>query len=196
MTVCFATNNAHKISEVQALLGGGIRLLSLKAIGCEAELPEETDSLEGNSQQKAQFVFKNFHCSCFADDSGLEVFAIGGEPGVHSAHYAGPERDAAKNIEKLLRKLEGITDRRARFRAVITLTTPGVMRQFEGSVPGVILTAPRGSGGFGYDPVFLPDGYSQTFAEMTVGEKNKFSHRAVAVNQLVDFLKHHPAALH
>jgi XTP/dITP diphosphohydrolase len=187
--VTIATNNRHKLEEIQAVLRDGVVLKTLGDIGCNEELAEDQDTIEGNSFQKADYVFKNYHVECFADDTGLEVSALNGAPGVHSARYAGPQRNPEDNIDLLLRNLSNQTDRRARFRTVITLITKdGTVNTFEGIVNGTILKERRGKGGFGYDPVFLPDGYQKTMAEMTMEEKNEISHRAVAVRKLVNFL--------
>ena len=185
----FATNNAHKLEEVSAMLGDRIELLSLRDIHCEADIPETGTTLEANALLKAQYVQEHYGLNCFADDTGLEVEALGGEPGVYSARYAGGEgHDSVANMRKLLARLEGVTDRRARFRTVITLIRDGRTYEFEGTVEGTITTEPHGDGGFGYDPVFVPDGYDRTFAEL--GEvKNAISHRARAVQKLVEFLK-------
>jgi len=187
--LCFATNNEHKLQEVRAHLGPDFSLVGLAEIGCREELPEEQTTLEGNSCQKAEYVFKNFGVSCFADDTGLEVEALLGAPGVYSARYAGEQRNAEDNMRLLLKNLEGMENRKARFRTVITLMTSGLTRQFEGVVNGRIIYEKRGAGGFGYDPIFLPEGYDKTLAEMTMEEKNNISHRARAVNKLVEFLK-------
>lgn len=187
--LCFATNNQHKIQEVRAHLGPDFQLLGLEEIGCQEELQEEQPTLEGNSFQKAEYVFKNFGISCFADDTGLEVEALHGAPGVYSARYAGGQRSAEDNMQLLLKNLAGSQNRKARFRTVITLIMPEFTRQFEGIVNGQIIHERRGSGGFGYDPIFLPEGYNKTLAEMSMEEKNAISHRARAVNRLVEFLK-------
>ncbi len=189
MEICFATNNAHKLEEVQALLGNTFRIKSLKDIGCREELPEERDTLEGNSSQKAEYVFQKYKVDCFADDSGLEVDALKGDPGVDSAHYAGPQRNHDDNMNLLLENLADNLNRKARFRTVITLIVSGDVHQFEGIVTGTILKEKRGQGGFGYDPVFLPDGFSKTLAEMSMEEKNRISHRARAIQKLTEFLK-------
>lgn len=190
MKLCFATNNQHKIDEVAALLGGHFALQSLHNIGFTGELAEDFFTLEDNSRQKATFIFKNFQVACFADDTGLEVKALHGEPGVFSARYAGPQRNSEDNMKLLLQKLNGEQNREARFRTVITLVeSDGTEKQFEGIVTGKILTEKRGSGGFGYDPIFQPDGFKKTLAEMTMEEKNKISHRARAMSKLVDYLK-------
>ncbi|GAB3836217.1 RdgB/HAM1 family non-canonical purine NTP pyrophosphatase [Hymenobacter jeollabukensis] len=190
MRLCFASNNAHKLDEIRPLLPAHVELLSLADIGCAEELPETQDTLEGNALQKARYVWDNYGVSCFADDTGLEVTALGGAPGVYSARYAGPQRSSADNLQKLLRELDGSAERTARFRTVIALVS-GAADQwtFAGEVPGHITTAPRGEGGFGYDPVFEPENRGRTFAEMTLDEKNALSHRARAVAQLAAFLR-------
>jgi XTP/dITP diphosphohydrolase len=187
--VCFATNNQHKIEEVRALLSPDFPLVGLDEIGCYEDLPETQATLEGNSLQKAEFVFNNFKVSCFADDTGLEVTSLNGDPGVYSARYAGPQRNSTENINLLLKNLQGIANREARFRTVITLITPAVTKQFEGIVEGYIIDELRGSSGFGYDPVFIPKGFDKTLAEMTLAEKNLISHRALALQKLVGYLK-------
>ena len=184
-----ASNNSHKIEEMSSLLGSSFLLMRLTDISCFEELPETQDTLEGNSLQKAQYVFDRYKVSCFADDSGLEVEALHGEPGVYSAMYAGAQRNAEDNINLLLQKLEDVRNRRAQFRTVITLVEPSRTTSFEGVVKGEITTLKRGTSGFGYDPVFQPQGYTKTFAEMTLVEKNRISHRAIALNKLVDYLK-------
>jgi XTP/dITP diphosphohydrolase len=168
------------------------RILSLEEIGCFDELPETQTTLEGNSLQKASYVYDHFHLPCFADDTGLEVNALNGAPGVFSARYASEQKSSADNIALLLKNLHGKSDRHARFRTVITLIGVDVIKTFEGSVDGVILEQQRGSSGFGYDPVFLPDGFTKTMAEMTMEEKNLISHRARAVRKLVAWLKSLP----
>ena len=188
MTLCFATNNTHKRQEVSAWLGDTFAIQTLNDIGCTEELAETSGTIPGNSRQKAEYIYKNYGISCFADDSGLEVDALNGEPGVDSAHYSG-SRNAEQNMAKLLVNLEGSTNRKARFRTVFTLILNGLEKQFEGVIEGQIIEAPRGSGGFGYDPVFMPDGYDRTFAEMSISEKNKISHRAQAMAKLVAYLK-------
>ena len=187
--LCFATNNAHKLEEIQAILGDSFELLSLKDINCTKELPETGNTLEANSLQKAQYLYDHYQVNCFADDSGLEVHALGGEPGVDSAHYAGPQRSHADNINLLLKNLTDETDRSAQFRTVITLIQNGKVSQFEGSIKGQIISELRGNEGFGYDPVFIPEGYTTTFAEMSLAEKGKISHRAKAFGKLVAFLE-------
>lgn len=185
----FATNNHHKIAEIQALISDNIVLESLMDIGCTEDIPETADTLEGNALLKASFVFDNYGKNCFADDTGLEVEALNGRPGVYSARYATDGHNFEANINKVLVELSGLQNRKARFRTVIALILDGSVHYFEGIVNGEIISERRGSQGFGYDPVFLPDGYKQTFAEMPLSEKNKISHRARAVSKLVDFLK-------
>lgn len=189
MTLCFATNNIHKVKEIQALVGNAHQLLSLRDIGCEEELAEDQDTIEGNSLQKAQYVFDHYQVACFADDTGLEVEALNGEPGVYSARYAGSQRNADDNTQLLLKNLKDKSNLNARFRTVITLITQVGTHQFEGILNGTITFDKRGTQGFGYDPVFVPDGYRQTLAELDLDEKNKISHRARAIQKLVLFLK-------
>jgi XTP/dITP diphosphohydrolase len=188
MKLCFATNNLHKLEEIKAILGDSFVLNTLKEIGCEEELPETTDTIEGNSRQKAEYVWEHFYIDCFADDSGLEVTALNGAPGVHSAYYGG-SRDFQQNIAKVLQELAPHNDRSARFKTVITLVIKGEAYQFEGVVTGQLIKEQRGTQGFGYDPIFLPDGHERTFAEMTIEEKGKLSHRSKAFAKLVDFLQ-------
>lgn len=185
----FATNNAHKLAEVRAMIGEDFEILSLNDIGCHADIPETADTLQGNAVMKARFVRDNYGLDCFADDSGLEVEALGGAPGVHSARYATDGHDHRANIAKLLREMDGQGDRRARFRTVIALMTDAGTLCFEGEVRGEIMTEEHGTNGFGYDPVFRPEGHEETFAEMTDDEKNAISHRARAVAKLVAHLK-------
>ncbi len=189
MKLCFATNNLHKLEEIQILLGSHFELVTLKDIGCEDDIPEPFDTISENSRGKAEYVWDNFGINCFADDTGLVVDALGGEPGVKSARYAGPQRDANDNMDLLLQKLSSKTDHSARFITVITLVLEGNYHQFEGSVEGKIIFEKRGSHGFGYDPVFVPEGYESTFAEMTLSEKSALSHRARAFAKLVSFLQ-------
>lgn len=192
MQLCFATNNLHKIAEVQQLIGKQFHILSLSEIGCQDELPETGSTLQENSAQKAEYIWQKFRIPCFADDSGLEVEALGNAPGVHSAYYAGLPRNDTQNIALLLEKLQGISNRKAQFRTCITLITAKGKWQFEGIVKGTILHTPTGTQGFGYDPIFLPEGYSKTFAEMSTQEKNAISHRAMAIKKLVSFISTHP----
>lgn len=184
----FATNNAHKLKEVAAIVGHQIELLSLKDIGCHDDIPETSDTLEGNALQKAKYVYERYHIDCFADDTGLEVEALDGAPGVYSARYAGEGHNSEENIWKLLHELEGKDNRKARFRTVFALIINGKEHLFEGIVKGEIIATKRGTSGFGYDPVFVPEGFTQTFAEMSDAQKNKISHRAIGVNKLCKFL--------
>lgn len=185
----FATNNAHKLGEVQALLGDAFELVTLRECGITEDIPETADTLEGNALQKACYVYEKTGMDCFADDTGLEVDALGGAPGVHSARYATDGHDFAANNRLLLKNLEAITDRTARFRTVIALILDGVEYTFEGRVEGTIATAESGSEGFGYDPLFVPSGEIITFAQMSAEAKNTISHRGRAVAKLVNFLK-------
>ena len=189
MDLVFATNNKHKLEELQAILGDKIRILSLKDIGCNEDIPEEQATLEGNASQKAFYVFNKFGHNCFADDTGLEIDALNGEPGVYSARYAGEEKSAEANMNKVLDKLTKIKNRNARFRTVISLVINGSEKQFEGVVEGEIVDVKKGGSGFGYDPIFKPTGFSKTFAEMNLSEKNQISHRGRAVKKLVNHLK-------
>lgn len=189
MKICFATNNANKIKEVAQMLGDNFELLSLKDIGCNEELSEDQSTLEGNAQQKASYVYNNYNINCFADDTGLEVESLNNEPGVFSARYAGPQRSDEDNMALLLQRLEKSSNRKARFRTVICACIDNEKHFFEGIVEGKIASSYSGDKGFGYDPIFIPDGYDQTFAQMSLEEKNKISHRSKAVRKLVDFLK-------
>ena len=184
----FATNNAHKLEEVTAILGDKIELLSMKDIHCHADIPETADTLEGNALLKARYIFENYNMDCFADDTGLEVEALNGAPGVYSARYAGDAHNSEANMQKLLSDLEGIENRKAQFRTVFALIIDGKDHLFEGIVKGVITKSRRGTSGFGYDPIFIPEGYTQTYAEMGNELKNKISHRALATNKLCNFL--------
>ena len=189
MELVFATNNKHKLDELQAILGNRIKLLSLKEIGCNVEIPEEQETLEGNAAQKSFYIYNKFGYNCFADDTGLEIEALNGEPGVYSARYAGEEKSAEANMDKVLNRLFKINNRNARFRTVISLVINGVETQFEGVVDGRILDEKRGKSGFGYDPIFQPDGFEKTFSEMDLTAKNKISHRGRAVEKLIQYLK-------
>lgn len=189
MKLVFATNNQHKLKELQAILGDHFELLSLKDIGCFEEIPEEQPTLEGNARQKAEYIYEKFGFSCFADDTGLEIDALKGEPGVYSARYAGEAKDQQANMDKVLARLINEENRKARFRTVISLVLDGEEKQFDGIVEGEITRDKRGGSGFGYDPIFLPNGYEKTFAEMDLSEKNQISHRARAVQKLVEYLK-------
>lgn len=185
----FATNNAHKLKEVAAILGDKVELLSLNDINCHTDIPETADTLEGNALLKSSFINKNYGLDCFADDTGLEVEALGGAPGVYSARYAGGEgHDAQANMLKLLHDLEGKENRKAQFRTAISLILNGKEYLFEGVIKGEIIKEKRGDSGFGYDPIFKPEGYEQTFAELGNEVKNKISHRALAVQKLCEFL--------
>lgn len=188
MNLIFATQNQNKANEIQQIMPGGITVLTLKDIGCEEDIAETADSLEGNARLKSFYVFENYSENCFADDTGLEVDALGGEPGVYSARYAGEEKSAQANMDLLLEKMKGETNRNARFRTVISLVLNGEEHLFEGEVKGVIRTERAGVKGFGYDPIFQPEGYDITFAEMSIEEKNKISHRGKAVGKLMQFL--------
>ncbi|MBR4297711.1 MAG: non-canonical purine NTP diphosphatase [Bacteroidaceae bacterium] len=185
-----ATNNAHKLREISAIIGNEIELLTLADINCFDEIPETADTLEENALQKARYIYEKYGVDCFADDTGLEVTALGGAPGVHTARYAYADRhDPKANTEKLLRELEGVSDRSAQFRTVIALIQGGKEHLFEGIVRGTIPTEERGTEGFGYDPVFAPEELGKTFAEVGPDVKNEVSHRARAVKKLADFLK-------
>ncbi|WP_281644572.1 MULTISPECIES: non-canonical purine NTP diphosphatase [Bacteroides] len=184
----FATNNTQKLEEVSAILGKKIELLSMKDIDCNVDIPETADTLEGNALIKARYIFENYHLDCFADDTGLEVEALNGAPGVYSARYAGDAHDSEANMKKLLKEMENVENRRARFRTVFALIINGKEHLFEGIVKGEIIKNRKGTSGFGYDPVFVPEGYSQTFAEMGNELKNKISHRAMATQKLCHFL--------
>jgi XTP/dITP diphosphohydrolase len=187
--ICFATNNEHKLREVRAAIPSGIEIVSLEAIGCFEELPETSDTLEGNSLQKANYVLSNFGIPCFADDTGLEVEALGGEPGVYSARYAGPQKNSEDNIRLLLSRLQTESNRKARFRTIITLVgTSAEPLFFEGILEGNIIHHARGTGGFGYDPIFQPSGHSITLSEMPLSQKNLLSHRGIAVQKISQHL--------
>ena len=188
MKICFATNNQHKIEEISRLLAHSTQILSLKDIGCIEELPETGDTIQANSLQKAHYVFEKYNVSCFADDSGLEIDALDGKPGVDSAHYGGT-RDAKANIDLVIRQLSNKTNRSANFKTVITLAHEGKFTQFEGIIKGAITLEMKGNSGFGYDPIFIPEGYNQTFAEMPLELKNSISHRALATKKLINFLE-------
>lgn len=189
--IVFATNNKHKLFEVQNILGSTFSLKSLTDIGFDEDIPEDFDTLDQNASQKAWHIYNRFMMDCFADDTGLEVDALGGEPGVYSARYAGEQKNPHDNIIKLLRELEGISNRGAQFRTVVALIIDGEEHRFEGIVRGKIIDKLLGSEGFGYDPIFVPDGYNQTFAEMDLNIKNRISHRGLAIAQLANFLLQH-----
>jgi XTP/dITP diphosphohydrolase len=188
MKLCFATNNKGKLIEIQNLLNDKYQIVSLQDIGCTEELEETRPTLEGNSLQKAEYVFNKYKVNCFADDTGLEVEALNGAPGVISARYAGLQCSPEDNMNLLLSNLDGVTNRKARFRTIITLIMDGHIHYFEGTAEGEILTSRSGKEGFGYDPIFRPAGFDRSFAEMSVEEKNQISHRAKAVKKMVEFL--------
>lgn len=186
--IVFATNNQHKLDEVKKITEGLTEIVSLSEINCFDDIPETADTLEGNALQKARYVKEKFGFDCFADDTGLEVEALDNAPGVYSARYAGPEHNSESNMKLLLKNMEGITNRKARFRTVIALLMDGKEYLFDGIVEGIIIDEKRGNSGFGYDPVFVPNGYNETFAQLGSDIKNNISHRAKAVLKLHDFL--------
>jgi XTP/dITP diphosphohydrolase len=188
LSIVFASNNLHKINEIQQLIPAELKLLSLDSIGCVEEIPETALTIEGNAILKANYVTEKYGHFCFADDTGLEVEALNGEPGVFSARYAGEQKNANDNMQKLLKNLEYSTHRNAQFKTIICLNINGEQHLFEGIVKGKIGVEPKGNQGFGYDPIFIPDGYTTTFAEMSMEEKSKISHRGLAVEKLVRFL--------
>ena len=187
MEIVFATHNLHKTEEVRAILGAEYRILNLPELGCP-DIPETADTLRGNALQKAQYVVEHYHRNCFADDTGLEIEALDNRPGVYSARYAGEGCSYQDNVLKVLEEMRGITNRKACFKTVVALILDGETHLFEGRVDGVILTEQRGTDGFGYDPIFLPDGFDQTFAEMDAATKNSISHRGQAMRKLAAFL--------
>ncbi len=184
-----ATNNPHKVEEIRNKLGASLRIKTLNELGCYDDIPETSGTLEGNASQKSHYLFDKYGCNCFADDTGLEVEALNGAPGVYSARYAGEEKDSEANMKKLLEQLEGKENRKARFRTIISLIWEGKEYLFEGVVEGKILTEKHGTEGFGYDPIFQPEGYDKSFAELSMNEKNSISHRGRAVEKLLQFLK-------
>jgi len=188
MKLVFATNNKNKIKEVKALLPDHIELLSLEDIGCNEEIPETSSTIEGNAKQKATYVKQQYGYDCFADDTGLEVTALDGAPGVYSARYAGATRGAEANMDKLLNALKEKENRSAHFKTVIALETEGMLKTFTGICKGAITHEKKGNGGFGYDPIFLPEGYTKTFAQLPLKEKNNIGHRGKAVRALIQFL--------
>jgi XTP/dITP diphosphohydrolase len=188
MKLVFASNNLNKIKEIQSILNGSIQLLSLEDIGCHEEIPETADTIEGNAVLKANYVTQKYGYDCFADDTGLEVASLNGEPGVYSARYAGEQRNADDNMNKLLIALKDKSDRSAQFKTVIALNLNGEQHLFTGLAKGEITFSKAGNHGFGYDPIFQPENYSETFAELSSDIKNKISHRAKATQQLIDFL--------
>ena len=192
MKLIFATNNQHKIDEIRHIIGSQFQLLTLKEAGIDIDIPEPHATIEENASEKSKTIYQLTQTNCFSEDTGLEVIALNGEPGVKSARYAGDDKSFDKNIEKLLTKLEGKTDTRARFKTIISLIIGGREHLFEGVCDGQIIFEKKGTQGFGYDPVFVPNGSSKTFGEMSVEEKTKFSHRKKATEKLVAFLNHLP----
>jgi XTP/dITP diphosphohydrolase len=188
MQLVFASNNKNKIKEIQLLVSQSIHVLSLEDIGCFEEIPETADTIEGNAIQKANYITEKYGYNCFADDTGLEVVALNGEPGVYSARYAGEQKDATDNMDKLLSNLKDKSNRTAQFKTVIALNLNGNQTLFTGIIKGKIIEEKVGNNGFGYDPIFVADGYTKTFAELSIEEKSTISHRGLAVKQLVAFL--------
>ena len=186
--IVFATNNAHKLEEIRAIIGNEFKILSLKDIGCDVDIPETAQTLEGNAEIKARYIKEHYGYDCFADDTGLEVEALNGAPGVYSARYAGEEHDSLKNMNLLLENMKSIDNRAARFRTVIALVIDDKLTIMDGIVNGEITTTAQGKKGFGYDPIFKPEGYNETFAMMSSEEKNKISHRGRATAKLVEYL--------
>lgn len=192
MDLIFATNNQHKVDEIRAVLPSHFQIRTLKEAGIDIDIPEPHDTLQDNAREKAVTIYQLTHTNCFSEDTGLEVFSLNGEPGVQSARYAGEDKSFSKNVEKLLHNLTGKDDRRAQFRTVVCLLLEGREHFFEGICTGRILAEQKGTQGFGYDPVFVPDGANKTFAEMSLAEKNEFSHRRKAIDGLVSFLNQYP----
>lgn len=188
MKLVFATANNNKTREIQSLISDTIQIMSLNDIHCSEDIPETQATIEGNASQKAFYVYEKYHHNCFADDTGLEIEALDGRPGVLSARYAGESKNADDNMNKILSEMLDIRNRKARFKTIISLVIDGKETQFEGVVNGTILAEKRGENGFGYDPIFLPNGFDKSFAQMDLAEKNKISHRALAVNKLVKYL--------
>lgn len=188
MKLIFATNNQYKADEINAVIGNSIQVITLKEAGIDVDIPEPYDTLEANASEKSKVIYSLTKTNCFSEDTGLEVKALNGEPGVKSARYAGNDRSFDKNIDKLLQKLQDMPDRSARFRTVVSLIIEGKETLFEGICEGRIINEKKGAAGFGYDPVFIPDGSDKTFGEMTMEEKNRFSHRKKATEKLVAFL--------
>lgn len=188
MKICFATNNPNKLKEIKSLVSSAFEITDLKSIGCTEELPETHETIEENSLEKAEYVYKNYGVPCFADDSGLAVEALNGAPGVYSAMYAGPQRSHEDNVNLLLKEMEGKENRSAQFKSVITFVDGKQVKAFEGISKGKIISAKKGDKGFGYDPVFIPEGDTRTYAEMSMEEKNKTNHRAKAFEKFVSFL--------
>lgn len=189
MKIVFASNNQNKIREIQNKLPNTIQLIGLKDINCNEDIPETSHTIEGNAILKANYITQKYGIDCFADDSGLEIEALNGQPGVYSARYAGDEKNDEKNIELVLQKLNGVENRKAQFKTIIALNINGKQHIFQGIVKGKITTEKRGNNGFGYDPIFIPDGYDKTFAQMSLNEKANISHRTIAVEKLIDLLK-------
>lgn len=189
MKLVFATNNKHKLEEVKKIIGSDIEILSLSDINCVEDIPETQNTIEGNASQKSAYIFNKYRLNCFADDTGLEIEALNGEPGVYSARYAGEGCSFDDNIDLVLEKLKGVTNRNAEFKTVISLIINGDEHQFTGIIKGTMLKERKGISGFGYDPIFLPLDYKQSFAELSSEEKNKISHRGIASRKLADFLK-------
>jgi XTP/dITP diphosphohydrolase len=185
----FATNNIHKFNEIEKVIGSTVLLMNLSNLGFQGDIPEEKDTLEENAAQKARFIYDKFGINCFSDDTGLEIEALQGEPGVYSARYAGLNCSFEDNMNKVLENMNGITNRMARFRTVIALVEQGKLTIFDGEIRGHITEEKRGSLGFGYDPIFVPEGYTITFAEMSPEEKNRISHRALAIRKLAGYFK-------
>jgi XTP/dITP diphosphohydrolase len=189
MKLIFATGNAHKVTEIKAIAPAGFEIVSLKDIGFTGDLPETQDTIEGNSLQKAETLGKMYNTACFSEDTGLMIDALNGEPGVYSARYAGPDCSFADNVAKVLANMKGLENRTARFKTVITYYNGGQFVQFEGVTEGFILTEPKGEGGFGYDPIFVPLGSTKSYAEMTLEEKGTFSHRKKSFDLFANHLK-------
>lgn len=188
-TLIFASNNAHKVEEINSIIGDAFTVISLKQAGIDIDIPEPHATIEANASEKSTTIYRLTQQNCFGDDTGLEVNALNGEPGVKSARYAGDEKNFAANVDKLLHNLEGIEDRSAQFKTIISLIWNGDEQLFEGIIKGTIITERRGANGFGYDPVFIPEGSTRTFGEMELAEKNIYSHRRKAVDKLIAFLK-------
>ncbi len=189
MKLVFATNNQHKLEEARAILKDQVEVISLAELGCNEDIPETADTLQGNSVLKARYIYQHFGVNCFADDTGLEITALDNEPGVYSARYAGEPANSANNRAKVLEKMQGVENREARFRTVITLILDGKEYFFEGEVKGKIATSESGKGGFGYDSIFVPESYTQTFAELSAEQKNSMSHRGRALKVLCQYLE-------
>lgn len=192
MKIVFATNNTNKIFEIQSMLPKSIEIISLESIGCHEEIPETADTIEGNAIMKANYLTEKYGYDCFADDTGLEVEALGGEPGVYSARYAGEQKSSEDNMDKLLLNLENSTNRNAQFKTVIALNLQGKQYLFTGIAQGEIISEKKGTQGFGYDPIFRPEGYQETFAQLSLETKNAISHRGKATRELIAFLNQNP----